>query len=138
MRLKSKITTLYYKVVIGIRNIIYYLPLIWNDRQWDYTYNYKFLRVKLEKQREHILKYSYHVNKHNDAQELFVCIQLLKRLEDKSYDDIVFEPRAGMQEIWFIPRIKTETKMSLPKKFEHQDIDLLATYLKKYASGWWY
>lgn len=137
-----KIKNAYYKVVIGIANILYYLPLIWEDRSWDYTYNYKFLRVKLEKQRRDILKYSNHVNATNDAQELFVCIELLKRLENKEYDDILFESRGGMEVLWYKARSGvTSMNIRISKmkdNYQNQDIDLLATYLKKYGSGWWY
>jgi hypothetical protein len=109
----NKIKNAYYKVVIGLSNILYYLPLIWEDRSWDYTYNYKFLRVKLEKQRRDILKYSNHENKYKDVSEIYDCIIVLRRLEKDSY-------------------------VYADCEYKEEDIDLLATYLKKYAGGWWY
>lgn len=137
-----KLKELYYEVSIGISNIIYYLPLIWKDRSWDYTYNYRFLKVKLQKQREDILKYSNHINATRDAKQIQVCINLLDRLENKEYDDSLFDSRGGMQPLYY--KVKSGINpmniriRNMVDTYKHQDIDLLATYLKKYGGGWWY
>lgn len=44
----DRIDTFFRNIQIGIKNIFKYLPIIWNDRDWDYEYCVKLLRFKLK------------------------------------------------------------------------------------------
>lgn len=44
----DRIDTFFRSIHIGIKNIFKYLPIIWNDRDWDYEYCVKLLRFKLK------------------------------------------------------------------------------------------
>jgi len=36
----------------SIKNIIYYFPIVWKDRDWDGSFIYEILKSKLKKQAE--------------------------------------------------------------------------------------
>lgn len=44
---------LFYNIKYGIRNLITWIPIVWQDRQWDYRYLYKILHTKLSLMEEH-------------------------------------------------------------------------------------
>lgn len=43
-------------IIIGVKNIFYYLPIIWKDRYWDYSYTLDLLVHKLEQQKKGFIK----------------------------------------------------------------------------------
>ena len=52
----SKITSFWHNLTYGIKNIIYYFPVIWNDRHWDYEYMLDLLEAKIKQMRDGINK----------------------------------------------------------------------------------
>lgn len=52
----SNIRIFFFNIVDGIRNVVYYLPTIWKDRDWDYEYTLDILKAKLKKQRNYLQK----------------------------------------------------------------------------------
>jgi len=90
----------------GVKNIIYWLPTIWKDRDWDQHYIYEILRVKLEKQTKFILERGCHVDAERDVERMLLCARLCKiqqedlyGLEYMDYHDIKYD---------FIPTDETE------------------------------
>ena len=41
-------------------NLSYYWKFLWNDRDWDSSYTFRILQLKLEKQRQHLRDYDVH------------------------------------------------------------------------------
>ena len=41
----ANITGFWHNLTYGIKNLIYYFPVIWNDRYWDYEYMLDLLEV---------------------------------------------------------------------------------------------
>ena len=74
--------------ISGVKNIWYYLPIIWSDKDYDYTYILILLHKKLKKH-EHWLVFSKYcwdyVGRERDAKALHVCILLLERLIKDDY-----------------------------------------------------
>lgn len=52
----SNVRIFYFSIINGIENILYYLPVIWKDRDWDYEFTLDLLKAKLIKQREYFKK----------------------------------------------------------------------------------
>lgn len=52
----SKITSFWHNLTYGIKNLIYYFPIIWNDRHWDYEYMLDLLEAKIKQMRDGINK----------------------------------------------------------------------------------
>jgi hypothetical protein len=77
------VTTPYYMVKYGIQNLIDYFPVIWGDRDWDYTFALSLLKKKLERMEHLQIHHAHHVDHMTDAAEIRVCIDLIdKILED--------------------------------------------------------
>lgn len=52
----SNVRIFYFSIINGIKNILYYLPVIWKDRDWDYEFTLDLLKAKLIKQRNYFKK----------------------------------------------------------------------------------
>lgn len=75
-----------------LRDLVYWVPKIWQDRDWDPTYLYQLMRWKIERMSKHMTKYSHHVGFEKDVKAMGVCIQLLKRCET----DAIYEEMFGL------------------------------------------
>lgn len=70
----------------GIQNLIKWFPIIWQDRDWDYTYIYNLLQFKLEKQSKHCIKYALHTTSESDAQIMATCARLIEKIKEEFYE----------------------------------------------------
>lgn len=69
----------------GIRNLWRWFPVIWNDRDWDYTFIYSIIAKKLEHQAKHIAEYGVHDEATRDAQKMLTVVRLIQRQRDDFY-----------------------------------------------------
>ena len=70
----------------GIKNIIYWFPIIWKDRNWDHDYIFRILQHKLKAQSKYIGSNDRHTRAQYDAQRMNLCINLMQKLQDSYYD----------------------------------------------------
>jgi hypothetical protein len=148
--------TKYYNITIGIRKIFEWLPIVWQDREWEYEYfTEKFIYHKLKNLQKR--KYS----------EIFVegwwmekyinlCIKLMdeKRKMDKC-DDVLWnsieqpnhkfvpsdkEGYSTLEMTWSSPEAEEKYKKvilkELPKK-EQKIHHLIYRILETRGQGWW-
>ncbi len=72
-----------------LKDLIYWVPKIWQDRDWDPTYLYQMMRWKIERMRKHMKWAQRHVGWEKDVRDMGICINLLKRCEqDDIYDEM--------------------------------------------------
>jgi hypothetical protein len=76
----------------GIKNLIYYFPIIWKDRDWDQIYILEILKSKLDKMEKYIRNYGIGVESENDADAMKYVINILNRIIDDVYMDEAFIP----------------------------------------------
>lgn len=69
----------------GIKNIIYWFPIIWKDRNWDHHYIYEILKHKLKAQSKYIGDKNRHTRAKYDAQRMNLCVNLIQKIEDDYY-----------------------------------------------------
>lgn len=79
------------RIIKGIKNIIRWAPIIYKDRDWDYTYFYDILEFKLKSIADSIEK-----NQHHEGYEIHVAnireaIRLIEVLRSEKYYDEVWE-----------------------------------------------
>ena len=91
--MQLNLKTLLRNIKIGFKNLGYWLPVIWNDRDWDYWFIYRILRHKLKSVYNEFEYGPKIVEKQEDmALEVAHCISILDRLIDDRYfeftDDI--------------------------------------------------
>ena len=78
-----------------IKNIIRWIPVLWNDRDWDYHYTFEILKTKLKFQSKHFRKYGYHESSERDAERMELCIKLIDRVQNEYYFDQLIERKRG-------------------------------------------
>jgi hypothetical protein len=78
---------LHKEIYQGIKNLIYWFPIIWRDRDWDQRYIYDILETKIEKQARYIDKHGNHLNAQRDAEVMMTCVRLMKKVSEEYYSD---------------------------------------------------
>ena len=73
----------YRKFKQGIGNLIYYFKVIWNDRQWDYTFFYRLELKKVQKMIEWWSSGDNVTNEKSVLRDLRICEYLLKVLSEE-------------------------------------------------------
>ena len=70
----------------GVRNIIYWFPIIWKDRNWDSHYIFEILKHKLTSQANYIAEQDRHTRAQKDARDMKHCVKLMRLVQDGFYE----------------------------------------------------
>ena len=74
-------------ILYGLQNVVAYLPTIWRDRDYDWTYMVRLWEKKFERVAQHEERYGNHTTSARDAKDLRVCAALCRRIRLGEYDD---------------------------------------------------
>lgn len=69
----------------GIKSTIYWLPVIWKDRNYDHTFIYEVLKHKLKAQANYIGGKKRHTRAQQDTRRMLICAKLLQKMQDDAY-----------------------------------------------------
>jgi hypothetical protein len=69
----------------GFKNLKYWLPIIWKDRNYDHRYIYTILQHKLKSQSKYIGDRDWHTRAKRDAELMMTCVRLLDKVGDEWY-----------------------------------------------------
>ena len=69
----------------GVKNIWYWFPVIWKDRDWDGHYIFEILQHKLVAQANYIGKRDFHTRAQLDAKRMRLCVKLIKKVQEEDY-----------------------------------------------------
>ena len=76
----------YHKYFIqGVKNISYWFPIIWKDRNWDGHYIFEIIQHKLAAQADYIGRRDFHTRAQLDAKRMKLCISLIKKVQEEDY-----------------------------------------------------
>ena len=139
-------------IIRGIKNLWFWVPIIWHDRQYDESFLFRILGAKLK------LMENYFDSEHiviadakSVASTLRTCRILCERLCDQEYlimldlvhhadnfEDFIYKLNAGQETI----TCKTigyidERWLDYEDHMKKQDIKLLCKLIKKHAFEWW-
>lgn len=111
-------------VLYGIRNLIYWFPLIWQDRNHHYQFIFRILRHKLFDMERMPRSEGLAADSERSARQLHLCVALLDRLifDDYTQDAHAYNSKKRMEHL------------SMLKK---QDIDYLFGMIAKHCDKWW-
>jgi hypothetical protein len=70
---------------VGVKNLWYWLPVIWKDRNWDHRYILEILKHKLESQGKYIGKYGIHLNNWKNERDMMICARLIDKVSEGFY-----------------------------------------------------
>jgi hypothetical protein len=69
----------------GIKNLWYWLPVIWKDRNWDHQFIFDILSHKLKAQSAYIGGGDIHQNAKRDAEVMMTCVRLIEKVSSEWY-----------------------------------------------------
>ena len=69
----------------GVKNLIYWLPIIWKDRHWDSHYIFEIMIHKIKAQSKWIGDRDIHTRAKRDAEVMMTCVNLMKLVQDEFY-----------------------------------------------------
>lgn len=76
----------YHKYFVqSIKNIWYWFPVIWKDRNWDTHFIYEVMKHKLKAQAQYIGDKDRHTRAQQDARNMRICVNLIQKLQDDYY-----------------------------------------------------
>lgn len=148
-----KIKYLYKDFVKGIKNLIYYFPTIWGDRDWDHGYLENLMYIKFKKWYKEYsspdLMMSY-VGIEKDLQAMRICINILERRKTDWYTDGWYNKYA-YKAIYYTTDHNEWKHKGLTDEEEKKNIEWLKKYDKvkerdwqifcrifeKYLNRWW-
>jgi len=70
----------------GVKNLWKWFPVIWKDRDWDHTFIYELIKVKLNNQADYIGGHDRHTRAKRDAELMRLTSRLIQRCQDDHYD----------------------------------------------------
>ena len=85
----------------GVKNIIYWFPIIWKDRNWDSHYIFEILQHKLKAQAKYIGDRDFHTRAQLDARRMRLCVKLIKKVQDEDYTMEYMDYHKDR--VWFAP-----------------------------------
>jgi hypothetical protein len=162
---KNTIDFFRYDIPYGIKNLIRWFPVIWQDRNWDQYYIYVILHKKLTLM-EKGLRNGCHLYADKTADQVKICVLLLDRLIKDEYHENAFkrhEEKWGEAEFNFedleekpdqcrllITRLNVKTKKDEEQErkdfmrtskhsdqMKNQDVEMLFKIMNKHIQGWW-
>jgi len=127
-------------LIYGIKNLYHWFPLIWQDRQWDQSYLFEILRLKLSLMEKYFdSDFLLPTDNKKQAKRMRICRLLIERILIDDYTSPFDELNENVENF-------EETKLGR-KRFkwecEHkenmikQDLNLLFKLLNKHIRYWW-
>jgi len=115
----------------GVRNLIKWFPVIWKDRDWDFSYIYKVLQFKLEQQAYGIGSRDIHVGASRNAEIMRMCARLCKLQQEGEYEMEYLDYL--QQDIEFVPTDETKKWYTMESTQISDDLDeYFARYPRQY------
>ena len=114
------------RIIRRIKNLFRWLPIIWQDEQWDYYHILEILKYKLIFTAEHARKYGYHINSDYDADRMMLCVRLIEKIQNEAYMEELINDDELTQE-------KIDTVTNKHNKAKH----LLFKILEQNIEQWW-
>ena len=110
----------------GVKNIWYWMPIIWKDRNWDHRYIYTMLQHKLKAQSKYIGDRGIHVSSERDAEIMMTCVRLIDKVSEEFYSSEYSDYHKSKH--WFTPDEKEGYSIWNSRTLEENFND----YFKKY------
>jgi hypothetical protein len=85
----------------GIKNLWYWFPVIWKDRDWDDHFIFEVLKHKLKAQAKYIGDRDFHTRAQLDAKRMRLCVKLIQLVQDETYAMEYMD--YAKDRVWFTP-----------------------------------
>jgi hypothetical protein len=138
----------------GLRNLIYYFRVVWNDRDWDHLYIEYILLAKYRKHHARMVAEDRFENQELYNKAMLICINILQRRRDDWYTEMWHDREGQYMDFDFIDShmpgykkldIKRNTETGFPDRYwaemrnsiEERDWRVYCRIVEKYHNHWW-
>jgi hypothetical protein len=133
---------LFHNIVVGLKNLWLWLPIIWNDRQWDHHFFYLLLKHKLELMEDYFRHSAITLDSKKDANKIRLCIFLVNRiLEDNYYEratrHLPYINLLSHNSNEYRREIKRKLWVERARMLSRQDLRYLGKLISKHSLSWW-
>ena len=111
----------------GVKNLWYWFPIIWKDRNWDHGFIFDIMSHKFKAQSKYIERCDTHLNAKRNAEIMMTCVRLMKLIQDDFYNHEYSEYHKTKH--WFEPTEDMEGYSTWESKMLEENFD---DYFKKY------
>lgn len=118
---------LHKEIWTGIKNLWYWFPVIWKDRNWDDHYIFEVMMHKLKAQAEYIGARDWHTRAKRDAEIMLTCVRLMKLVREEHYSSEYMDYHKTKH--WFEDVPDKEGYKSWESKLLNENFD---DFFKKY------
>ena len=101
-----------------VRRLFAWLPILWNDADFDHAYLLRILELKLRRMAGYPWTYGHHAGNERYAQQMTEAAILCRRMADENY---IIEP-------YVIPK---------EEAMYRQDLERLFLLFRKHLRTWW-
>ena len=84
-RFLMKILDFINDVEVGVKNLYFWIPTIWKDRNWDYSHIYTILERKIFLQRQYIVSNNRHMDVADDNRYMTIVLNLIDKVKNEYY-----------------------------------------------------
>ena len=141
--MRSLLSYIRYDIPQGVQSLLYWAPVVWRWRAWDWSFTVDVLIHSLKAQRELEVRYKRHTNWETQARRMSVCIEALERLRHEDGDDMLeLVPGDGLfgqviqvkaSAFYGSKKAVYEWEQNRRKMYLH----IVSTHLNKYLLNWW-
>jgi hypothetical protein len=85
----------------GVKNLWYWFPVIWKDRNWDDHFIFEVLKHKLKAQAKYISNSDCHTRAQLDVKRMRLCVKLIQLVQDETYAMEYMD--YAKDRVWFTP-----------------------------------
>jgi hypothetical protein len=85
----------------GVKNLWYWFPIIWKDRDWDSHYIFEIMKHKLSAQANYIGTNDRHTRAQQDARRMRLCVKLMSKVQEEDYTMEYMD--YAKDRVWFTP-----------------------------------
>ena len=114
-------------LIRGIKNLWYWFPVIWKDRDWDSNYIYYILEHKIKAQSKYIGERDIHTTAKRDAEIMMICVKLMEKDREEFYIMEYLDYHKSKH--WFEPVPGNENLSSWNSRLLEENFD---EYFRKY------
>ena len=142
-----------FNIYRSIKNLIVWFPIIWNDRDWDYTFLMIIIEKKLKRMSDLHYKYGIAENSNSVAIDLLTASKLVGKVAEEDYTDEAYEQKKhlldknkfrflenGEVEFYGLSESEWEELIKL-NNLEHEmlerDIHILFNLMSENLLKWW-
>ena len=115
----------------GLKNLWYWFPIIWKDRNWDSHYIFDIMMHKLKAQSKYIGDRDWHTSAKRDAEIMMTCVRLMKLVQDEFYSSEYMDYHKTKH--WFEPVSGKEGYSSWESRQLSENFD---DFFKKHPSAY--